>query len=58
MADYGRNMNFTPPWNEYLEGLEYSKVHSLEELVQWNREHEDLELPPGMSSLDVDRRHS
>lgn len=44
--------------NEYLEGLEHSKVHSLEELVQWNREHANLELPPGMSSFDVDRRYS
>ncbi|KAF3407599.1 hypothetical protein DPV78_000711 [Talaromyces pinophilus] len=38
--------------NEYLQDLEHSKVHSLEELVEFNREHADLELPPVQSSLE------
>ncbi|GAM40193.1 hypothetical protein TCE0_038f12344 [Talaromyces pinophilus] len=41
---------FHPSINEYLQDLEHSKVHSLEELVEYNREHADLELPPEFPS--------
>lgn len=35
--------------NDYLESLSFSKVHSLAELVQWNKDHAQQELPPGLS---------
>lgn len=51
MADNAEEHEFHPSMNEYLKGLEHSKVRSLEELVQFNREHAELELPPGMLLL-------
>lgn len=51
MADNAEEHEFHPSINEYLQDLEHSKVHSLEELVEFNREHADLELPPGMLLL-------
>lgn len=33
--------------NRYLETLESSQVRNLRELVDWNRQHADIELPQG-----------
>ncbi|KAM7188507.1 amidase signature enzyme [Naviculisporaceae sp. PSN 640] len=41
--------------NKYLEDLEYSPVRSLAELVAWNKDHADWELPedhPSQSALE------
>ena len=51
MANNAEEHEFHPSINEYLQDLEHSKVHSLEELVRFNREHADLELPTGMLFL-------
>lgn len=37
--------------NAYLAGLRSSPVKSLAELVQWNKDHADLEMPPGESKI-------
>ncbi|KAF1954823.1 amidase family protein [Byssothecium circinans] len=31
---------------EYLDTIDNSKVKSLDELIQWNKDHSDVELPP------------
>lgn len=51
MADNAEEHEFHAAIKEYLIGLEHSKVRSLEELLQWNREQADLEFPPGMLIL-------
>lgn len=40
--------DFKESINEYLEGLEIAKVKSLEELVQFNEDHAETELPEGI----------
>lgn len=35
----------------YLETLDYSKVSSLEDIVQFNKDHANKELPKGRLSL-------
>lgn len=39
---------FQPALNRYLETLDSSSVRNLKELVDWNRQHADKELPKGM----------
>lgn len=39
---------FQPAFNHYLETLVSSSVRNLQELVDWNRQHADTELPKGM----------
>ncbi|KAL6816709.1 amidase signature domain-containing protein [Trichoderma sp. SZMC 28015] len=46
---------FQGAFNRYLETLESSEIKNLKELVDWNRQHEDRELPgeyPSQSSLE------
>ncbi|KKP07161.1 hypothetical protein THAR02_00697 [Trichoderma harzianum] len=46
---------FQGAFNRYLETLESSQVKNLRELVDWNRQHADMELPqeyPSQSSLE------
>ncbi|KAK1244056.1 hypothetical protein MKX08_002194 [Trichoderma sp. CBMAI-0020] len=46
---------FQPALNKYLETLESSPVRNLKELVDWNRQHADKELPkeyPSQSCLE------
>lgn len=31
--------------DDYLEGLDFSEVRSLKELIEWNKEHADIEMP-------------
>lgn len=38
---------FQPALNRYLETLDSSSVRNLKELVDWNRQHADKELPKG-----------
>lgn len=38
---------FQPAFNHYLETLVSSSVRNLKELVDWNRQHADMELPIG-----------
>lgn len=45
--------DFKESINEYLEGLEIAKVKSLEELVQFNEDHAETELPEGYSNQDL-----
>ena len=42
--------------NEYLESLTSTEVRSLGELVEWNRQHADQELPKGMDALRLQIR--
>lgn len=42
--------DFKHDLNKYLESSENSKIHSLKDLVEFNKAHPDLEMPPGMSS--------
>ncbi|KAL2073935.1 hypothetical protein VTL71DRAFT_11261 [Oculimacula yallundae] len=39
--------DFRPALNKYLEGLVDSPVRTLEELIKWNSQHADQELPEG-----------
>jgi amidase len=32
----------------YMDTLDKRKVKSLDELIQWNKDHADVELPPRM----------
>ncbi|KAF5702105.1 glu asp-tRNA amidotransferase subunit A [Fusarium mundagurra] len=41
MADFKRDLN------KYLESAENSKVHSLKDLIEFNKAHPGLEMPPG-----------
>ncbi|KLO99774.1 glu/asp-tRNA amidotransferase subunit A [Fusarium fujikuroi] len=41
MADFKHDLN------KYLESAENSKIHSLKDLVEFNKAHPDLETPPG-----------
>lgn len=46
---------FQPAFNHYLETLVSSSVRNLKELVDWNRQHADMELPivhPSQSRLE------
>ncbi|KAK4064443.1 hypothetical protein Trihar35433_7960 [Trichoderma harzianum] len=46
---------FQQVFNRYLETLESSQVSNLQELVDWNHQHADIELPqeyPSQSSLE------
>lgn len=38
---------FQQVFNRYLETLESSQVSNLQELVDWNHQHRDIELPQG-----------
>ncbi|RFU76890.1 amidase family [Trichoderma arundinaceum] len=38
---------FKDLFKDYLSGVDNSKIHSLEDLVEFNKEHADQELPPG-----------
>lgn len=40
-------LEFEKDLNTYLAGLESTPVKTLKDLVQWNKEHSDLEMPPG-----------
>lgn len=42
---------FQPAFNHYLETLVSSPVRNLKELVEWNRQHTDTELPKGTCIL-------
>jgi amidase len=39
--------------NKYLASLESSPVRSLEELIQFNKDNADRELPPGKSNQSI-----
>jgi hypothetical protein len=39
--------DFKHDLNKYLESAENSKVHSLKDLIEFNKAHRDLEMPPG-----------
>ncbi|KAI1063472.1 hypothetical protein LB506_012763 [Fusarium annulatum] len=39
--------DFKHDLNKYLESAENSKIHSLKDLVEFNKAHPDLETPPG-----------
>ncbi len=41
--------DYSAALEKYLGGLDNSKVHSLSELIEFNKDHADLELPPRMS---------
>ncbi|KAI8404772.1 hypothetical protein FOFC_14244 [Fusarium oxysporum] len=41
MADFKHDLN------KYLESAENSKIHSLKDLIEFNKAHRDLEMPPG-----------
>ncbi|KAF5968000.1 hypothetical protein FBULB1_10953 [Fusarium bulbicola] len=41
MADFKHDLN------KYLESAENSKIHSLKDLIEFNKAHPDLEMPPG-----------
>lgn len=38
--------HFKEDFENYTAGLENSQVHTLEELVEFNRKHSEKELPP------------
>lgn len=42
---------FPQAFNRYLETLDSSQVRNLKELVDWNRQHADKELPKGTGIL-------
>lgn len=42
---------FKPTFEAYLETLEDSQVRSLDELIRFNQNHAEKELPPGKSSF-------
>ncbi|PON26710.1 hypothetical protein TGAM01_v204211 [Trichoderma gamsii] len=49
------SFEFQPAFNHYLETLVLSPVRNLKELVEWNRQHTDTELPkehPSQSYLE------
>ncbi|KAL9565717.1 hypothetical protein ACKAV7_009899 [Fusarium commune] len=41
MADFKHDLN------KYLESAENSKIHSLKDLIEFNKAHRELEMPPG-----------
>jgi hypothetical protein len=47
VGDLKRNLE------SYFQSLEFSKVRTLEELVQFNNKHSKEELPEGKSELPV-----
>lgn len=38
--------HFKNDFEAYLNQLDFSHIHTLEELVQYNRDHAETELPP------------
>lgn len=43
--------DFKIEFEEYLETLDSPKVHSLAELIQFNKDHAEKELPTSMCTL-------
>lgn len=43
MADFKHDLN------KFLESAQNTKIHSLADLIEFNKAHPDLEMPPGMS---------
>lgn len=39
--------DFRKDFQAYLDDLEFAPVKSLQELIDFNRQHADIELPPG-----------
>ena len=39
--------------NEYLEDLEESEVRSLAEIIEYNKKHADVELPPSKNMISL-----
>jgi hypothetical protein len=50
--------DFETDLNSYLESLEYSKVRSLADIIQFNKENADHELPEGIGSCGLLSRRS
>lgn len=42
--------DFRKDFQAYLDDLEFAPIKSLQELIEFNREHADIELPPGALS--------
>ena len=42
--------DFRHDFQAYLDALEFAPVKSLQELIDFNKEHADVELPPGTFS--------
>lgn len=42
--------DFRKDFQAYLDDLEFAPVKSLQELIDFNRQHADIELPPGALS--------
>lgn len=37
----------------YLKGLQDSKIHSLDQLIAFNKDHEETEFPPSICALTL-----
>lgn len=42
--------DFRNDFQAYLDDLEFAPIKSLQELIDFNRKHADIELPPGALS--------
>lgn len=57
LANIAIDGHFTKDFANYTSGITDSKVYTVEQLVEYNKEHADVELPPGeqMSSITQPR---